>query len=123
MNRISELPNLNWSDIARRQIAITGAELVGQSLVAYRIRDIASAGLIYQSLIGVPWFWFLLAKGVTLRDLIDFRRLKDFIPSGSLTAVESGNAVEERFASLYGFEWTEEVAEHQGIAYKIYRRI
>jgi len=123
MNPIDNLPDLDWNEIAKREIIVTGANLVARSDFAYQIGRVAIAGLIYYSYIGPPWFWFALAKGVTLRDLIDFRALREQIPAGALTAVceEWPNAI--RFAEFYGFEDTGNVRPNEGRVYKIYRRI
>jgi hypothetical protein len=81
MSPIDNLPNLDWNEIAQQEIIITGANLVAQSDFAYQIGRVAIAGLIYHSYVAPPWFWFALAKGVTLRDLIDFRALREEIPT------------------------------------------
>lgn len=104
MNPIKELPNLPWSETARKQIMETGPDLVAASDVAYRIGDIAAVGLIYESYTSPPWFWFALAEGVTMRHLLDFTRLKDRIPYGALTGVDADNKTELRFAEFYGFK-------------------
>lgn len=122
MTPIKGLPDLDWNEIAQQEIIVTGANLVAQSDFAYQIGRVAIAGLIYHSYIGPPWFWFALAKGVTLRDLIDFRALREQIPYGALTAINEGwpNAV--RFAEFYGFEDTGELRLYGGKLHKIYRR-
>lgn len=122
MSPIDHLPNLDWNEIARQEIIITGANLVAQSDFAYQIGRVAIAGLIYHSYVAPPWFWFALAKGVTLRDLIDFRALREEIPQGALTAVHDGwpNAI--RFAEFYGFTYIGRDQLVEGKTYKIYRR-
>lgn len=122
MSPIDNLPNLDWNEIAQREIIITGANLVAQSDFAYQIGRVAIAGLIYSSYTAPPWFWFALAKGVTIRDLIDFRALREEIPAGALTAVHEGwpNAV--RFAEFYGFANTGEERTYGDKSYKIFRR-
>lgn len=122
MNPIDHLPNLDWNEIARNEIIVTGADLVAKSDYAFQIGRIAIAGLIYHSYTAPPWFWFALAKGVTIRDLIDFRALREEIPQGSLTAIceEWPNAI--RFAKFYGFEDTGEQRLYGERLYKIYRR-
>lgn len=122
MNRIESLPELEWSETAKRQIEAFGASVVQMSEVAYRIGDVAVAGLIYSTYTSPPWFWFALAKGVTMRHLIDFRRLQDRIPRGSLTGVEE-NTIAMRFADFYGFRRTGEIREHEGTHYNIMRKI
>ena len=122
MNPIDNLPNLDWNEIAKQEIIISGADLVAKSDFAYQIGRVAIAGLIYHSYTAPPWFWFALAKGVTIRDLIDFRALRETIPTGSQTAVcdKWPNAV--RFAEFYGFENTGEERTYGDKLYKIYRR-
>lgn len=122
MKEIKDLPDLDWNEIAEREIIITGANLVAQSDFAYQIGRVAIAGLIYYSYVAPPWFWFALAKGVTLRDLIDFRALREEIPLGALTAVSEAwpNAV--RFAEFYGFTFTGEERVYGDKPYKIFRR-
>lgn len=123
MNPIDHLPNLDWNEIAQREIIVTGADLVAKSDFAYQIGRVAIAGLIYHNYIAPPWFWFALAKGVTIRDLIDFRALREQIPFGAQTAVYEGwpNAI--RFAEFYGFEYAGSDRVLDGKTYKIYRRI
>lgn len=123
MTPIKGLPNLDWNEIARREIIVTGADLVAKSDFAYQIGRVAIAGLIYHNYMAPPWFWFALAKDVKLRDLIDFRALREEIPSGSLTAIneEWPNAI--RFAEFYGFEDTNERRLYGDKPYRIYRRV
>lgn len=122
MSPIKGLPELDWSEIARQEIIVTGADLIAKSDFAYQIGRVAIAGLIYHNYTSPPWFWFALAKGVRIRDLIDFRAFREQIPQGSLTAVneEWPNAV--RFAEFYGFEDTGEERLYGNKPYKIYRR-
>lgn len=122
MNPIKGLPDLDWNEIARQEIIVTGADLVARSDYAFQIGRVAIAGLIYHSYVSPPWFWFALAKGVTIRDLIDFRAFREEIPQGALTAVceEWPNAV--RFAEFYGFENTGDERLYGDKTYKIFRR-
>lgn len=123
MSPIDKLPELDWNDIARQEIIITGADLVARSDFAFQIGRVAIAGLIYHNYVSPPWFWFALAKNVKIRDLIDFRAMREQIPQGSLTAIniEWPNAV--RFAEFYGFEDTGTERQYGDKPYKIYRRI
>lgn len=123
MSPIDKLPDLDWNEVAKQEIIVTGADLVSRSDFAYQIGRVAIAGLIYHSYISPPWFWFALAKNVTLRDLIDFRAFREEIPEGALTAVcdEWPHAV--RFAEFYGFEDTGETRPCNDRIYKIYRRV
>lgn len=123
MNPIDHLPNFDWNEIAQKEIILTGANLVAQSDFAYQIGRVAIAGLIYYNYIAPPWFWFALAKNVTLRDLIDFRALREEIPLGALTAINVTwpNAI--RFAEFYGFVATGETRTFANAEYKIYRRV
>lgn len=122
MNPIERLPDLDWNEIARQEIIVTGADLVNKSDFAFQIGRVAIAGLIYHNYTSPPWFWFALAKGVTIRDLIDFRAMREEIPLGALTPVCEAwpNAI--RFAEFYGFEDTGEKRLLGDKPYKIYRR-
>lgn len=122
MNPIKGLPDLDWNEIARQEIIITGENIVAQSDFAFQIGRVAIAGLIYQNYTSPPWFWFALAKGVTIRDLIDFRALREEIPEGARTAINENwpNAI--RFAEFYGFEDTGERRVYDDKPYRIYRR-
>jgi len=122
MTPINALPDLPWSAIAERQIHRTGADVVQMSDAAYRIGNFAAAGFIYQTLTAPPWFWFVLAKGATMRDFIDLRKFQDRIPKGALTGVEKGDDIALRFAKFYGFEETSLVGWQDGIDYTILRK-
>lgn len=123
MKEISRLPDLDWSDRAKQQIMTAGGDaLVKSSHAAWRLGDAAVIGLVYESFFAPPWLWFALAKRVTLRDLIDFRRLQTRIPRGAMTAVEDGDAVAFRFASFYGFVDTGNVVEADGQLFLLMRK-
>lgn len=119
---IEVLPDLPWSAIAKRQIHRTGVDVVQMSDAAYRIGNFAAAGFIYQTLTAPPWFWFVLAKGATMRDFIDLRRFQNNIPRGSLTGVEKDDAIALRFAKFYGFEETDLAAWQDNVEYLILRK-
>lgn len=119
---INKLPDLDWNEIARREISLTGEGLVERSTFAYRVKDVAAAGLVYQTFLAPPWFWFVLAETATMRDLIDFRRLQVLIPPGALTAVDVTEPLAERFAKFYGFVSTGEQREYAGRTYNLFRR-
>lgn len=122
MSPINSLPALDWTELAEREIIVTGADLIAKSDFAYQIGRVAIAGIIYHSYTAPPWFWFALAKGVTIRDLIDFRALREEIPQGSLTAIDEKwpNAI--RFAEFYGFVDTGEIKVYNDKPYRIFRR-
>lgn len=123
MNPIDTIPTLNWMDHARDEIALEGEELLHRSDFAWKLGEVAICGLIYSTFTSPPWLWFALAKDVTLRDLIDFRRLSRFIPKGTLTGVRADLKEAIRFAEFYGFEATGSVRYHGGWKYKIFRRV
>lgn len=124
MNPIKSLPALDWNDIARAEIILTGEDLVAHSHVAMQIGNVAVAGLVYYAgFFNPPWFWFALARGITIKHLIDFRRMMEYIPTGSLTAVNENEPQALKFARLYGFEETGQIREHEGKVFKIFRRI
>lgn len=113
MKKIDKLPDLKWSDRAAVQLAETDADdIIRRSNEIYQIGNYAVAGTIHDNLLAPPWFWFLLGKGVGLRQLIDFRRLQSRIPRGALTAVEKEDAVALRFAEFYGFTKVKEQEKH-----------
>lgn len=118
MSPIKSLPNFDWNEIAKREIELTGEELLAQSDYAWAVGNVAVCGLIYRTFTSPAWFWFALSSGVTFRDLIDFRRLAELIPSGTLTAVREDLVLAKRFAEFYGFTATEQRVDD----YIIYRR-
>lgn len=103
MSQIKDMPELNWTEEARREIKLSGKELLRQCDVAYRIGDLAVVGLFYTSYTAPPWMIFALAEGITVTDLLDFRRLALLIPPGTQTAIRSDFKDGLRFAKLYGF--------------------
>lgn len=123
MTPIKRLPELDWTDLAAEHIKMTGAEIVEQSHCAYQIGNIAVAGLIYDNFLRPPWFWFALAKGASIADLLDFKRLIRFIPIGAQTAVDADNEVTLRFASVFGFADSGESFTVDDKTYKIFRRV
>lgn len=123
MKAIDKLPDLDWSEIAKAEIALTGPDLIRQSCVAYQLGNVAIAGLVYFSFTSAPLFWFALARGVTIRDLIDFRAQRELIPTGAFTMVDEDQPRSIRFAEFYGFEFTGETMDQLGHTYKIFRRV
>lgn len=123
MKEISRLPELDWCERAKAQMARTDGEaLLRASQAAYRLGNAAVIGLIYQSFFSPPWLWFALAQDVTMRDLIDFRRMQHLIPRGALVAIEDGDEVAYRFAAFYGFTDTGTLSEQDGLTYTIMRK-
>lgn len=124
MKAIKKLPDLRWSQRARKQIDSAGGDaLVECSHVAYRLGDAAVIGLVYQNFFSPPWLWFALAEDVSMRDLIDFRKLQDQIPRGTLTSVQDGDTIALRFAAFYGFEDSGQIVEHEGLVYILMRKV
>lgn len=124
MKAIKKLPDLRWSARAARQIESAGGDaLVQCSHVAYRLGNAAVIGLVYQNLFSPPWLWFALAEDVSMRDLIDFRKLQDQIPRGTLTSVQDGDTTAIRFAAFYGFEDSGQIVEHEGLVYILMRKV
>jgi hypothetical protein len=122
MNRIESLPDLDWSDLARDEILTTGQELIDMSAAAWQIGNFAIVGLVYRTYTSPPWMWMALAKGVTLRHLLDFRRRQELIPPGTLVGVREAHGEAIRFAKLFGFEETDGRQLHAGHVYIIMRR-
>lgn len=120
---IKQLPDLDWSDQARKEILISGQSLLDETDFAWMIGRVAICGIIYKTFTSPPWFWFALAKNVTLKDLIDFRRKAELIPKGTLTAVHVNFVEGIRFAKFYGFEATEQLERSGDNLYRIFRRI
>jgi hypothetical protein len=124
MTPIKKLPKLNWTDNSLYEITEAGGdELLARSSVAFQITNVLVVGLIYDTLTNPPWLWFALSNDITFRDLIDFRRLKEHIPQGTLTAVAQDFAIAQRFAEFYGFEKTGGVTDFKGRKFFIYRRV
>jgi hypothetical protein len=123
MNPIKNLPEMNWTAQARREIAITGEQLLAMSDYCWRLGDCGVVGLIYTSLTSPPWMWMALTEDVRFRDLIDFRRMREMIPYGTLVAVDEDFTVGRRFAEFYGFEATPTLRKHKGVTYRTYRRV
>lgn len=123
MKEINRLPDLDWTDRAQRQIEAAGGDaIIGMSQAAYRLGNAGVIGLIYGSLLSPPWLWFALARSVTMRDLIDFRRIQHLIPQGTLVAVEEADEVAYRFAKFFGFEETGQELEHEGQLHLLMRK-
>lgn len=122
MTEIKSLPDLPYTPQARAEIVMTGPALIAASHVAYKIGEVAIAGLIYTSFTSPPWFWFGLTKNTGIRDLIDFRALREHIPQGAETAVRSDFEAGHRFATFYGFSRTGLVRDYGGTTYDVYRR-
>lgn len=119
---ITGLPDWKWMKNSAEELAITGEELITESDIVYRVGDVVAVGFIYHSFTSPPWMWFVLAENVGIKDLIDFRRLAELIPEGTLTGVRANFAVGLRFAKLYGFEETGEQADYHGRPYKLMRK-
>ena len=119
---ITGLPNWKWKEHSEMEIALTGRELVALSDFVWRIGVVAVAGFVHHSYTSPPWMWFVLADNVTIADLIDFRRLSEQIPKGTLTAVDEKFPVAMRFARLYGFDLTGESITRNEHKYKLMRK-
>jgi hypothetical protein len=120
---ITGLPDWRWKPNSEKEISLTGEQLVNISDFVWRVGVVAVAGFIHASFTSPPWMWFLLAEGVKVADLIDFRRLAEKIPLGTLTAVADNFELGLKFAKIYGFVDTGETAEDHGRLYKIMRKV
>lgn len=121
---VTGLPDWNWTKHCKEEIFSENAqELIDMSDFIWRIGNVAVAGFVYHSYTAPPWMWFVLAEGVSISDLVDFRRLTRNIPQGTVTAVAADFPVALRFAKLYEFVETNEVREHHGRLYKIMRKV
>ena len=115
---IYDLPPFDWSDLAQLEMQENGLDLIRQTDRMWRIGNVAVCGFIWHSFYQPPWMWFALGKGVTLRELLDFRRLAGQIPEGTTTGVRVDQTEALRFAELYGFHYTgSDVGD-----YRIYRK-
>lgn len=124
MSPISALPDLDWTENSRFEIGSTDpASLFAMSDMAWQIKDILIVGLIYVYLTSPPWMWFALTNKVTFRDLVEFKRLKDKIPRGTLTAVAEDFRMGQRFARFYGFMPTGNSCVEAERSYLIYRKV
>lgn len=122
MNPIKELPAWDWTEHARKEIIVSGPDLLTQSDFAWEVGGVAICGLIYNNYCAPPWMWFAIRKGVELRHLLDFRRYAEFIPKGTTTAVLEDFDTGIRFAQLYGFIPTKLVIPHGDQFYIVFRR-
>lgn len=116
------IPNLDWQDHFRHELE-AAADVLAVSDFVGRIGNVASFGYIYYSLMAPPWMWFLLAKNVSFKDLIDFRRLAVQIPKDTKTTVRLGHDEGFKFAKFYGFVETDEVLTHRGVDYRVMRKV
>jgi hypothetical protein len=119
---ITGLPDWQWKPHSKKEISLTGQKLVEMSDFVWRIGQVAIAGFIHHTYTSPPWMWFVLAEKVTLADLIDFRRLAEQIPPGTLTAVDVDFPLALRFARLYNFVEIDEIIERHGHKYKLMRK-
>jgi hypothetical protein len=120
---ITGLPEWKWKPNSEKELELTGQQLVNISDFVWRVGSVAIAGFIHTSYTSPPWMWFLLAEGVRVKDLIDFRRLALKIPKGTLTAVAVDFKLGYRFARIYDFVETGEEVNDAGRVYKIMRKI
>lgn len=120
---VTGLPKWQWKENSKREIFMTGEELVGSSDFVWRVGNVAVVGFIHSSYLTPPWMWFLLANKVTIADLVDFRRLALMIPKGTLTAVAVDFKVGLRFAKLYGFVETDEEINYADRTYRVMRKV
>lgn len=127
MSRIEQifaLPEWEWLDHSAAEIHLAEVdEVLDATDFIWRVGSCAVVGFVYHNYLVPPWMWFALAKHVNLGHLLDFRRLKRFIPAGTLTGVQSNFELGQRFAKLYGFEDTGEVLHARGLAYNLFRRV
>lgn len=122
MTPIKTLPELDWTDQAKAEIASQPADFVANSDFAWQIDDLFIAGWYYPALSSPPWFWFAMTNkfaGMKLRRLYEYQFR---IPSGAETSVEAGWEVGDKFAKTFGFVPTGEIFTQNGVQYLKYRR-
>jgi hypothetical protein len=120
---VDQLPDLEWSDQALFELDRHGTGFLTKASSIYRLGDFGVLGLNYSSFLSAPWLWFMLAKNIVWQDLKDLRAQVHRVPSGTLTVVEDGYTVGERFARFFGFQPTGNSYEIGGLAYNEFRRI
>ena len=103
IKQITSLPSLEWSPIAQIEMEENGFAFLDKTDVMWQVGDVAVCGFTWHTFFQPPWMWFALARGVTMRHLIDFRRIAKQIPHHTLTAVREDNEIAHRFATFYGF--------------------
>lgn len=119
---IEVLPEWDWTEHCGKEIQLNGVDLIRSTDYIYQIGNCAVVGFNYYSFASPPWMWFVLSKGVTVGDLLDFRRINQLIPRGTLTGIAEDFSLGVRFAELFGFEATGENGSYAGVGYKIFRR-
>jgi hypothetical protein len=119
---IAALPAWKWKPHSAKEIALTGEQLVMQSDFVWQVGNVAVAGFIYHSYTSPPWMWFVLNEGITVADMIDFRRLAEQIPKGTLTGVDLDFPLTMRFAKIYGFVEVDQTIERAGHIYRVMRK-
>lgn len=122
IKQIVQLPDFDWNDRTLEEL-VCAQDVVRQSTTIWQVGTAAVAGFYYESLTAPPWMWFALSRGITFRDLIDFRRVAEYIPSGTLTLVLEGAEPETRFAKFYKFEPQERTLVYRDRLYRVFRRI
>lgn len=119
---IKEIPDWTWMVKSQEEMTLAGSGIIEQTDFMWRVGNVAVAGFIYYSFLSPPAMWFALAKDVTIRDLVDFRKIAELIPQGTITLVEDKFTTGLRFAKLYGFKETGDEETHFDKTYKIMRR-
>lgn len=119
---VKRLPGFHWSELAELEMNEQGLELIQQTDVIYKVGSVAVAGFMWRSFFQPPWLWFALSRDAKFRDLIDFRRLAEQIPAGTLTAVRDDKPVAKRFAEFYGFVPTLQFHSTPFAVYQLFRK-
>lgn len=118
---IKSLPDLPWTEQSAKEIA-RSPNLVKESDFAWQVDDLFIAGWTYREFTSPPWFWFALTTEFERKHIRRLTELRPMIPSGSLTLVQKGWQVGDRFAKFYGFKPTGEEATEFGDEYLVYGR-
>lgn len=122
IEKIFTIPAWDWSENSKVEM-IDMTEIVESATdFMWRVGNVAVVGFIHHTLLSPPWMWFLLNKDISVGDLLDFRRLTNMIPSGTLTGIKLGFVKGERFAELYGFVPTDVICEQGDLQYQVYRK-
>lgn len=122
IKQVKQIPELDWTQIAAREMLEQGLDAVADTDIIWQVGDVAVCGFKWFSFMRPPFMWFALARGVTMRTLIDFRALAERIPLGTITAVRESGSIERRFAEFYGFIDINEVVELSTGTYRWFRK-
>lgn len=127
--RIMQLPKANWISHSQEKIEQfeQGAAMVEASspvFVYFKEEPLLVSGLYRPTLVGIPYLWALLARGIEKATLADFRflrqELETFTPFQTL--IERDYVKGDRFARAMGLTPEGRYMNVLGIEHEIYGR-